>query len=117
MVLSTNGANYLPAICANVFECLGDGRVGDALLATERELRVARAAGFSAVRFFLHEALHFSRGAAFLDDVSRFLEVFERHGVDVILVLFDACWRPDLEGAEPIDGVHNSAMPPPGVSL
>merc|ERR1712063_110568 len=26
-----------------------------------------------------------------------------------MLVLFDACWRPDAEDARPIPGVHNSA--------
>ena len=36
-------------------------------------------------------------------------EVLERHGMDAMLVLFDACWRPDLEDASPIPGVHNSA--------
>ena len=44
--------------------------------------------------------------------ISRLLDLFQRHGMSVMLVLFDACWRPDLPepGEDPyLPGVHNSA--------
>ncbi|CAE6973464.1 icd [Symbiodinium sp. KB8] len=106
------GANYLPAHCANTFD-LFDARWFDTtLLAAERELRIARAAGFSALRILLHEELFYRDGADFLDNVSKLLDVFHRQGMSTMLVLFDACWRPD--SGEPgedlyIPGVHNSA--------
>ncbi|CAE7266649.1 unnamed protein product, partial [Symbiodinium pilosum] len=69
-------------------------------------------AGFSAVRIFLHEELFHRHGMAFLQDVSRLLDVLHRQGMSTMIVLFDACWRPDA--GEPgedlfLPGVHNSA--------
>jgi len=103
------GANYLPSHCGNVMEMFGAAAFDATLLVVERELRVAQVVGFSAMRVFLHEELYFRRGAAFLEDVSRLLALLHRHGMSAMLVLFDACWRPDLEKAERIPGVHNSA--------
>lgn len=65
------------------------------------------AAGFRSLRVFLHEELFFQDASGFLRRVEQFLEVVQRHGMLVMLVLFDACWRPDLD-FEALPGVHNS---------
>ncbi|CAK9039006.1 unnamed protein product, partial [Durusdinium trenchii] len=104
------GANYLPSNCGNVLELFAAKSVDRSLLTAERELRVARAAGFSSLRVFLHEELFYQDGTAFLGRISRFLALFQRHGMSAMLVLFDACWRPDMPDAgEHLPGVHNSA--------
>ena len=67
-------------------------------------------AGFTALRIFLHEELFFREELEFLAKISRLLDMFQRHDMSVMLVLFDACWRPDLPEEDPyIPGVHNSA--------
>lgn len=103
------GANYLPSTSANVLEMFEPSNFNATLLVVERELRVARAAGFSTMRIFLHEELFFRHADEFLRDVDRLLMVLQRHNMAAMLVLFDACWRPDLENARVIPGVHNSA--------
>lgn len=103
------GANYLPSHCSNVLDMFAPAGFDMTLFIVERELRVARAVGFSSLRIFLHEDLYFHRGIAFLDDVARLLEVLARQTILAIFVLFDACWRPDLDNVDFIPGVHNSA--------
>lgn len=104
------GANYLPSNCGNVLELFDSKNFDLSLLVAERELHVARAAGFTALRIFLHEELFFREESAFLAKISRLLDLFQRHEMSVMLVLFDACWRPDLPEEDPyIPGVHNSA--------
>lgn len=76
------------------------------------ELRCQGSVGFTALRIFLHEELFFREEVEFLQKISRLLDLFQRHDMSVMLVLFDACWRPDLPepGEDPyIFGVHNSA--------
>ncbi|CAJ1331501.1 unnamed protein product [Effrenium voratum] len=105
-------ANWLPATCGNVFELFDPAAFAGTLLRAERELRLARAAGFTTMRVFLHEELFFRHGEEFLGRVEALLGLFERHGVSAMLVLFDACWRPDAPEAEEdlfLADVHNSA--------
>eukprot|EP00434_Breviolum_minutum_P016636 symbB.v1.2.014665.t1/scaffold1075.1/size141427/1 len=106
------GANYLPSNCGNVLELFDSKNFDASLLVAERELNLARAAGFRALRVFLHEELFFREEQGFLKKISKLLDLFQRHGMSVMLVLFDACWRPDLPepGEDPyLPGVHNSA--------
>lgn len=103
------GANYLPSHCGNVLDFWNPDTFSWTLLTAERELRVAKTVGMTTLRIFLHEQLYFAHGDAFLDMVDRFLAVMQRHGLVAMLVLFEAVWRPDLEDARPLPGVHNSA--------
>jgi len=103
------GANYLPSHCGNVLDFFHELAFENTLLAMERELQVAESVGFSTLRLFLHEEIFHHQGETFLDNLSRVLDVMHRHGMSAVFVLFDACWRPDVENANALKDVHNSA--------
>ena len=91
------GCNYMPASCANrVDQWQGYGSE-ERFAEMEREMELMQKDGFNAVRIILGD-LGFAVWRAEHDGImkrfERMLEIFDRHGVRVILVFGNDCSRP-----------------------
>lgn len=103
------GCNYTPAYAINQIEMWQDDSFDPA--AIDRELGMAAELGMNAVRVYLHDLLFAADPMGFIAQVDRFLDIADRHGLKVMLVLFDSCWDPHPRlGPQkpPRPGVHNS---------
>ena len=103
------GANFVPSTAINQLEMWQADTYDEATI--DRELGWAAELGFNTMRVFLHDLLWKEDPEAFLDRIDRFLAVAERHGISVMLVLFDGVWNPfPVAGPqpEPTPHVHNS---------
>lgn len=103
------GCNYLPANAINQLE-MWQAETFD-LPTIERELGLAKGLGFNSVRVFLHDLLWKQDAEGFLKRIDQFLEVADRHGMGVMLVLLDGCWDPHPKlgrQREPRPHTHNS---------
>lgn len=111
------GCNFTPSNAINQLEMW---QVNSFDLATmDRELGFAASVGMNAIRVYLHDLLWVEDADGFLDRIDAFLNLAERHGIRVMLVLFDSCWHPEPElgpQPQPREGVHNSGwVQSPGV--
>jgi hypothetical protein len=103
------GANFVPSTAVNQLEMWQSDTYDEATI--DRELGWAAELGFNTVRVFLHDLAWNEDPDAFLQRIDRFLDVADRHGIRVMLVLFDGVWNPyPVAGAqpEPTPYVHNS---------
>ena len=103
------GSNYLPATCQNEI-CQWQAETFDPAI-IDRELGYAEELGYNLIRVFLHNIPWVTDSAAFLKRIDTFLSIADKHGVKVLLVMFDDCWKDDPHAGpqpEPINGVHNS---------
>ena len=110
------GANYVPSTAVNQLEMF-QAETFDAAT-NDRELALAASVGMNVLRVFLHDLLWAQAG--FVERLDQFLGVAAKHGLRVMLVLFDSCWNPlPVAGLQrpPIPGVHNSRwVQSPGAS-
>ena len=87
----------------------------------ERELGWAESLGFNALRVYLHDLVWSADAGGFAARIDDFLRIAQRHGMKVLLVLFDDCHRPAPRlGVQPlpVPGVHNSGwQQSPGQNL
>ncbi|MGB3051410.1 MAG: cellulase family glycosylhydrolase [Polyangiales bacterium] len=113
------GANFVPSTAINQLEMWQADTYDEATI--DRELGWAAGLGFNTTRVFLHDLLWKEDPEAFLGRIDRFLAVAERHGISVMLVLFDGVWNPvPVAGAQPerTPHVHNSQwVQSPGVEI
>ncbi|CAK0844646.1 unnamed protein product [Prorocentrum cordatum] len=115
------GCNYVPSDASNQLDMWRRDSFNPAL--NDVELGWAREKlGMSLVRVFLHEQPFFEDPCGFLDRVEQFLQIADSHGIQVMFVIWDGCWRPsspcevEEQGADgklrrvgrPLIGVHNS---------
>ncbi len=103
------GCNYLPATAINQLEMWQADSFDPERI--DLELGWAESLGFNSVRVFLHDIPFRTDREGFLDRIDRFLGIADRHGIGVMLVLFDSVWDPfPRAGAQrhPRPGVHNS---------
>ncbi len=103
------GMNYTPAYAINQLE-MWQAETFD-LQAIEKELQWAEKLGFNTARVFLHDLLWEQDRESFLKRIDAFLNVADKHGIKVMLVLFDSVWDPKPQlGTQrmPKKGVHNS---------
>lgn len=98
------GANFVPSTAINQLE-MWQPETYDAQT-IDRELGWAAGLGFNTMRVFLHDLLWIQGPEAFLDRIDGFLTVADRHGISVMLVLFDGVWNP-----HPVDGPQPAAVP------
>ena len=87
------GCNYVPAYAINQLE-MWQPETFD-LATIDTELALAKGLGFNSVRVFLHDLLWEQDAKGFLSRVDQFLGVADKHGIGVMLVLFDGVWDPD----------------------
>jgi hypothetical protein len=113
------GCNYIPSSAINQLE-MWQADTFD-LETIDRELGWAEGLGFNSVRVFLHHLLWQQDPEGFLQRVDAFLDVTDRHGIGVMLVLLDDVWDPyphPGKQREPAPHVHNSGwVQSPGAEI
>ena len=103
------GCNYIPAYAINQLEMWQPDTFDPATI--DRELALAKGLGFNTVRVFLHDLLWEQDAQGFLKRIDQFLAIADKHGIGVMLVLFDGVWDPQPKlGTQPAPKphVHNS---------
>jgi len=103
------GCNFIPSTAINQLE-MWQAETYDPVT-IDRELGWAEQIGFNTLRVFLHDLLWSQDAQRFSRRIEGFLAIATRHGMKVMLVLFDDCHRPDpVLGPQPLPvrGVHNS---------
>jgi hypothetical protein len=103
------GSNFVPSTSDNELEMFQAETYDPTTI--DRELQWAQDAGFNTMRVFLHNILWETNSADFLKRTEDFLSIADRHGINIMFVLFDSCWNPYPKAGpqpEPIPGVHNS---------
>ena len=103
------GCNFIPSTAINQLEMWQAETYDPATI--DRELGWAEKTGLNTIRVFLHDLVWQKDAAGFSDRIADFLSIANRHGMQVLFVLFDDCHRPDPAlGVQPlpVPGVHNS---------
>ncbi len=103
------GCNFIPSTAINQLE-MWQAETYDPVT-IDRELGWAAKIGFNTIRVFLHDLVWRDDAKGFAKRIDEFLGIANRHGMKVMLVLFDNCHRPDpVSGQQPLPvrGVHNS---------
>ena len=111
------GCNFVPSTAVNDVEMWQRATFDETTIA--RELGWAHDLGFNSVRVFVNYIVWEVDAAGLKQRFGRFLDVAERHGIRVLPVLFDDCFRAEPrigKQEEPVPGVHNSQwVQSPGV--
>jgi hypothetical protein len=103
------GCNYIPSDAVNQLEMWQAETFNPSLI--DRELGWAASLGFNTVRVFLHQLVWEKDKEDYLLRIDEFLAISQKHGIKVMLVLFDAVWNPFPKlgkQPEPRTNVHNS---------
>lgn len=103
------GANFVPSTASNQLEMWQAETFDPETI--DRELGWAAAAGFNAMRVFLHDMAWEADPNGFEGRVEQYLAIAARHGIGTLLVPFDSVWDPYPEVGpqkEPVPHVHNS---------
>jgi hypothetical protein len=112
------GANFIPSTAINQLEMWQASTFDRETI--DRELGWAASLGFNSMRVFLHHLAFEQDSEAFLLRVDELLAIAARHGIGVMLVLFDGVWDPNPRlGPQrpPRPHVHNSGwVQSPGAS-
>jgi len=111
------GANFTPSTAINQLEMWQAETFSPETI--DREIGLAASLGFNSMRVFLHHLLWEQEG--FLERLDRFLEISDRHGIGVVLVLLDGVWDPNPrlgKQDEPRPHIHNSGwVQSPGAEI
>lgn len=102
------GCNLIPSTAVNQIEMWSADTFDPETI--DRELGWASRVGFNAMRVYLHDQPWIDDREGFLDRVTRYLEIADRHKIRTLFVLFDDCWHEPVAGVQPAPrpGVHNS---------
>lgn len=103
------GCNFIPSSAINQLEMWQVETYDPATI--ERELGWAESLGFNALRVYLHDLVWAADRTGFAKRIDDFMGIAKRHGMRVLMVLFDDCHRPDPQLGKqplPVPGVHNS---------
>ena len=103
------GCNFIPSTAINQLEMWQAETYDPDTI--DRELGWAEDLGFNTLRVYLHDLMWGKDREGFAARIDDFLGIAGRHGMRVLLVLFDDCHRPDPVLGEqplPVSGVHNS---------
>jgi hypothetical protein len=113
------GANFAPSTAINQLE-MWQAESFD-LAAIDRELGWAKQLGMNSMRVFLHDLLWKHDRDGLLKRIDQFLEVADKHGINVMFVLFDGVWDPHPRlgrQRDPRPHTHNSGwVQSPGVEI
>lgn len=112
------GCNYVPQNAINQLEMWQAETFDPATI--DRELGWAREIGFNSMRIFLHDLAWEQDPEGFFGRVDHFLKLADKHGISVLMVIFDSVWDPyPKPGPQraPQPGVHNSGwVQSPGIA-
>jgi len=101
------GCNYLPRTAVNTTEMwqnLDENTINE-------ELGWAHECGINSVRVFVQYIVYEAEPRMLIERMERFLEIADSHGISVMFILLDDCFKsePTLgPQPDPIRGVHNS---------
>jgi hypothetical protein len=103
------GCNFTPSSAVNQLEMWQTETFDPVTI--DRELGYAEGLGMNIVRVYLHDLAWAQDPSGFKARIDTVLTLAGRHGIRVLLVLFDDCWndmpKPGRQ-PEPVPGVHNS---------
>ena len=113
------GCNFSPSTAINQLEMWQADSFDPETI--DRELGWAADIGFTSIRVYLHNLLWDQDSKAFLERIDKFLEIADKHGINVMLVPLDGVWDPHPKlgkQREPRPHVHNSGwLQAPGAEL
>jgi Cellulase (glycosyl hydrolase family 5) len=87
------GSNFIPSTAINQLE-MWQAETFD-VPTIDRELGWAQGLGFNSMRVFLHDLLWKQDRDGFLRRIDQFLDIADKRGIGVMLVLFDGVWDPN----------------------
>ena len=112
------GCNFLPSTAVNDVEMWQPETFDEKTI--DRELGWAQDLGFNTVRVFINYVVWETTAAGLKSCLNRFLGLADAHGIKVMVVLFDDCFKPEPQSGrqpDPEPGVHNSQwVQSPGVT-
>lgn len=88
------GYNHVTASVRNGIEMWQESTFEESLRKTDKELALAAATGFNAVRIMPSEFVWSQQRESFLKNMERFVECCGSHGIGVMIVLFNDCSVP-----------------------
>jgi hypothetical protein len=103
------GCNFIPSTAVNDVEMWQKESFDPKTI--DRELGWAQGLGFNTVRVFLNYAVWEADPDGLIVIFDRFLNMAHRHGISVLVILFDDCFKPEPQVGkqpDPEPGVHNS---------
>ncbi len=113
------GCNFSPSTAINQLEMWQADSFDPETI--DRELGWAADIGFTSIRVYLHNLLWDQDSKGLLKRIDKFLEIAEKHGINVMLVPLDGVWDPQPKlGKQPAPRphVHNSGwLQSPGAKL
>ncbi|MCC7448689.1 MAG: 1,4-beta-xylanase [Anaerolineae bacterium] len=106
-IANIRGANYVPSNAVNDTQFWEEFD----LTTIDRELGYAEGLGLNSVRVFLQYLVYEADPKGMIERFEAFLSCADKHGLSVIPVLFDDCFRPEPQlGPQPtpVANMHNS---------
>lgn len=103
------GANYSPSTAINQLEMWQADTFNPSRI--DEELGWAESLGMNTMRVYLHDLLHKEDPEGLFERMETFLQIADKHNINILFVLFDSCWDPFPEAGkqrEPKPHVHNS---------
>ena len=103
------GSDYIPSNAVNQLE-MWQADTFDSVI-NDKELGYAEGIGFNTMRVFLHSVAWKEDKEGFKKRMNTFLNIADRHGIQIMFVFFDDCWnKVPHEGTQPMPkpGIHNS---------
>ena len=102
------GCNFVPSDASNQIEMWSSSTFNPKLI--DAELAMAQKLGFNTMRVFLSDVVWRHEGQKFFENVDKYLQIADSHGIKTLFVFFDSCWNPVSKyGKQPEPkGTHNS---------
>ena len=103
------GCNFTPSTAINQIEFWAEETFDPETI--DRELKWASDIGFNSIRVYLHYLVWARSPAGLKERMEQFLDITEKHDINVMFVLFDDCWNEDPnlgKQPDPKPGTHNS---------
>ena len=103
------GANFLPSSAINQLEMWQAESFDTATI--DRELALAESLGMNVMRVYLHDLAWKQDAEGFYGRIDQFLNIADRHGIKILLTIFDSVWDPFPQAGTqraPKPFVHNS---------
>ena len=102
------GCNFVPSDASNQIEMWSSSTFNPKLI--DAELAMAQKLGFNTMRVFLSDVVWRHEGQKFFENVDKYLQIADSHGIKTLFVFFDSCWNSVSKyGKQPEpNNTHNS---------